>query len=253
MVEGFVGLPGSGKTYYLACLGLKAIKKGRKVYANFKLDGATYFKDLMDMIDVTEGVILVDEINLVCPSRWWDKFPPKLAYWWSQTRKSVLDVYWTSQHQDRVDKIVKEITNFIWQIRKFPFNFRVASCYLPEQIAKAKRENFGTVFFHLSSKVWVHFNTYERIEIGKNLSAFPSFPGRKNFWREPKIFKPWVVKKNDVHSARMAEADLELKRDKLKKEFPEFAKAVYGDDKGSKKDVPLPISITMEQVDTIKK
>ncbi len=192
MVEGFVGLPGSGKTYYISLLGLRAIKQGRKVYANYKLDGAIYYKDLMDILDVTDGVILVDEINLVCPSRWWDRFPPKLAYWWSQTRKSQLDVYWTSQHQDRVDKIVKEITNFIWEIHKLPFGFRSMGCYLPEQISKVKRESFGFKIFHISKKVFSHFNTYERIEIAQNLSAFPSSPyyaRKKNFWRKPKVFR----------------------------------------------------------------
>lgn len=208
MVEGFVGLPGSGKTYWISRLGLEAIKKGRKVYSNFKLEGATYYKDLMDILDVSEGVILVDEINLVCPSRWWDRFPPKLAYWWSQTRKNQLDVYWTAQHQDRVDKIVKEITNYIWEIHRLPFRLRSMACYLPEQIGKVKRESFGFRFFVLSPKIWSHFNTYERIDIAKNLSAFPSSPYRRNnFWRKPKIFRD-----------RMREMDKILGPDSLDKD-----------------------------------
>jgi hypothetical protein len=169
MVEGFVGLPGSGKTYYLTKLGVEAIKKGRPVFANFKLEGAKYYNDLKQVMDIKEGLILVDEINLICPSRWWDRFPVELAYWWSQTRKNQLDVYWTSQHQDRVDKIVKEISNFIWEIRRLPFNFRFAICFLPEQIGKSKRESFGTRYFRLNKKIWNNYNTFERIEIPRNL------------------------------------------------------------------------------------
>jgi hypothetical protein len=191
MVEGFVGLPGSGKTYWLSFLGLKAMKKGRKVYSNYKLEGAIPYFDLKDVQNVRNGVILVDEINLICPSRWWDKFPTYLAYWWSQTRKNELDVYWTSQHQDRVDKIVKEITNYIWEIRKFPLNFRMMNCYLPEQIGKVKRQSFGSKFFHLSKKTWKNFNTYERIEMPKRISGYgfsssSNYASKKTFWRKPK-------------------------------------------------------------------
>jgi hypothetical protein len=209
MVEGFVGLPGLGKTYYLSALGLKAMKKGRKVYANYKLDGAIYYDDLVNVFDVKEGVILVDEINLICPSRWWHKFPIHLAYWWSQTRKNQLDVYWTAQHQRRVDRIVKEITNFIWVIRKLPFGFRIIQCYLPEQVNRRKAEVFSSHFFRISKKTWSHFNTYERIDIPNRLSASPfnsSSYNKKKFWRKPKIF-----------SDRMNEMDKQLGPDSLPK------------------------------------
>lgn len=191
MVEGFVGLPGAGKTYWLTKIGLEAIKKGRPVFANFKIEGANYYNDLKDVMDIKEGVILVDEINLICPSRWWDRFPPKLAYWWSQTRKQQLDVYWTSQHQDRVDKIVKEITNWIWEIARLPFGFRIARCYLPEQIGKAKRELFGKKFFHLNKKIWNKFNTYERIEVPDRVS-------KTNYYRPHQYSKKYYPKKNFV-------------------------------------------------------
>lgn len=200
MVEGFVGLPASGKTYWLSVIGLNAIKRGRKVYANFKLDGAIPYKDLKEVQDIRLGIILVDEINLICPSRWWDRFPTYLAYWWSQTRKNELDVYWTSQHQDRVDKIVKEITNYIWELRRLPFSFRFMNCYLPEQIGKVKRQSFGFKIFHLSKTTWSHFNTFERIEMPKRISnsSFPSsnYSRGGNFGRKPKVF-----------ATRMAEAD----------------------------------------------
>lgn len=167
MVEGFVGLPGSGKTYYISKLALEEIKKGRKVYANYKLEGATYYEDLKEVCEVEKGIILVDEINLTCPSRWWDRFPPHLAYFWSQTRKQELDVYWTAQHQDRVDKIVREISNWIWKINYLPFRFRIMTKYLPEQINKVKKEKFGVKIFHIKKEVFKHYNTYERIRPAK--------------------------------------------------------------------------------------
>ena len=202
MVEGFVGLPGSGKTYWLSRLGLRAMKQKRKVYANYKLEGAVYYKDLKEVLDVREGVILVDEINLICPARWWDRFPTYLAYWWSQTRKSQLDVYWTAQHQDRVDKIIREITNWIWEVHFLPFRFRFMNCFLPEQISKVRRRSFGFHLFFLHSGIWKHFNTFERVDIPARISKQSFYPMRKtyasnkNFWRKPKVF-----------AKRMSEAD----------------------------------------------
>jgi hypothetical protein len=167
MVEGFTGMPGSGKTYWVVKLALDRLKRGDTVYANFKIDhpNVKRFHKLQELFEVRKGVIIVDEINLVCPSRWWNKFPPELAYFWSQTRKFGLDIYWTAQHYDRVDKIVKEITNFIWWIRPFPFKIRRAKRYIPEQISKEKRQCFKTKYFKINKTIYDKFDTYEAIDI----------------------------------------------------------------------------------------
>lgn len=177
MVEGFTGLPGSGKTYYLAKLGLEAIKQGRVVYANFKLTGAFYFQNLNDVFAVRKGVILVDEINLSCASRFWNKFPPELAYFWSQTRKMELDIYWSAQHIDRVDKIVREISNFVWAIKKFPFGIFLAKQYLPEHITKEKKYCYTNKFFKLKEEIYSKYNTYELIQLPDHLTK--NFKGIK--------------------------------------------------------------------------
>jgi len=93
MVIGFVGLPGSGKTYYVTKLALDDIKKGIKVYSNFYIVGATMYDDLETVLTSiekeitleqgsfvasgkpfydfkpTKTTVIIDEINLVCPAR----------------------------------------------------------------------------------------------------------------------------------------------------------------------------------------
>lgn len=165
MVEGFTGLPGAGKTYFLTKLGVEAMKKNRPVFANYKIEGAERFFKLEEVFNVRKGVILVDEINLVCPSRFWNKFPPELAYFWSQTRKMELDIYWSSQHIDRVDKIIREISNWVWWLRKFPYGFYRARCYLPEQISKEKKEVFDSKIFRIDKKIASCYDTYEILEL----------------------------------------------------------------------------------------
>lgn len=169
-VLGYYGLPGSGKTYYLAKIGLDAIAKGRTVFANFKLTGAKYFCDIFDVINIRKGVILIDEINLSFPSRIWDKLPPQFLYFWSQTRKMQLDIYFTSQHPDRVDKVVKEISNWAYWCVKLPFRMHLITCYLPEHITKEKRKMMGLpeVIFR-TKKIMNAYNTMELIELPEHL------------------------------------------------------------------------------------
>lgn len=168
-VEAFYGLPGSGKTYLLAKIGTEQIAKGRKVFSNFKLKGSTYFNDIFEIINIRKGVILIDEINLSFPSRIWDKLPPQFLYFWSQTRKMELDIYFTSQHPDRVDKVPKEISNWAWWVSKMPFGFHFARKYLPEHINKAKRKNYQFMFFRRKKNIMDSYNTMELIELPEHL------------------------------------------------------------------------------------
>jgi len=148
MVEGIVGLPGSGKTYLLAKIGIEDIKKGKEVYANFHLEGARYFSRLPQVIDIikyklvnkqpVKMTILIDEINLSFPSRMWQKIPGWVLYFWSQTRKFGLDIYYTSQSLARVDKVIREISNFVWVVKPLPFGIFMASKILPEEYDKTK-------------------------------------------------------------------------------------------------------------------
>lgn len=169
MVYGIYGLPGSGKTYWLASIGLDAIRQKRKVFANFKLSGAEYFSDIFDVINIREGVILIDEANLSFPSREWSRLPPQFLYFWSQTRKMKLDIYMTSQHPDRLDKVPKEIMNWAYWVVKLPFGFHLARQYLPEHITKEKRKNYGFKIFRRREEVMSAYNTWELIELPQHL------------------------------------------------------------------------------------
>lgn len=177
MVVGLYGLPGSGKTYYLAKLGLEALAQGRQVFANFRIremvhsQNFHYFNDIFDVINIRNGVILIDEINLSFPSRIWDKLPPQFLYFWSQTRKMQLDIYFTSQHPDRVDKVIKEISNWAWWLSRLPFGFHLGRMYLPEHINKEKRKNYSFKIFKRRPAIQEAYNTMELIDLPEHLLA----------------------------------------------------------------------------------
>ena len=119
MIYGIVGLPGSGKTYKATKDALKYIRQGIPVYSNYKILGARKYESLLDILEVRRGFIVVDEINLLAPARYFDSFPPELAYFWSQSRKFGLTICFTSQAIERVDKIIREITNYVYQMKSF--------------------------------------------------------------------------------------------------------------------------------------
>mgnify|MGYP003821981595 FL=1 len=193
MVIGFVGLPGSGKTYYVTKLALDDIKKGIKVYSNFYIVGATMYDDLETVLTSiekeitleqgsfvasgkpfydfkpTKTTVIIDEINLVCPARFWDTFNPKLAYFWSQSRKLGLNLYWTAQHQDRVDKIVREITNYIWKVKTFYFGYHLASLYDIIKIDSQKAISLERKLFRIHKDVYQNYDTFFRIALPKRI------------------------------------------------------------------------------------
>jgi len=141
------------------------------------IPGQHYHGDIFDIINIRKGVILIDEINLSFPSRIWDKLPPQFLYFWSQTRKMGLDIYFTSQHPDRVDKVPKEISNWSWWVVSLPFGFHIARKYLPEHITKEKRKNYEFKIFHRNKNIMQSYNTLELIELPQHLLA--RFKGRQ--------------------------------------------------------------------------
>jgi hypothetical protein len=178
MVEGFIGLPGAGKTYLLAKKGLEDIVKGKEVYANFSLQGAKRFTTLKQVVSIIQEkvknkqnvniTILIDEINLSLPSRMWAKVPAWVLYFFSQSRKFGLDIYYTSQSLARVDKVVREITNFVWIVKPFLFGFHRAKKILPEDTDRVNKDVYETIYFRISPEVYTKYNTYEILEISED-------------------------------------------------------------------------------------
>jgi len=123
-VHGLLGPHGSGKTYTLV---REAYRRRRRwpdypVYANFHVDlpgdGPVHLlkKWPDDLMQARQGLVLIDEINLVMPSRLWDKVPGEILYVLAQARKFKLDLWWTAQYLSRVDKAAREVTSEVWKM-----------------------------------------------------------------------------------------------------------------------------------------
>lgn len=131
MIECVEGLPGAGKSYYMAYRATQALKRGKQVFANFQMEGVRTFKMGREGfflwekdLSLVEGgkfvpsvmwfppkaLVLIDEAQVFFNSRNWAQFGEEFIEFFSQTRKDSLTVLWASQSLSSVDKIIRQRT-----------------------------------------------------------------------------------------------------------------------------------------------
>lgn len=182
MVTGIFGLPGSGKTTYLASLAKKALRKGTKVYTTFYCkDCFTLDFSKLGKRDYSDCLILIDEISTLCDSRDWQKFTPELKYFFALHRHYGVDIVYCSQSYTDCDKKIRNITNDLKYITKFPFGF----CRVRNIIKRFDIDNGGiTERYDVSGlgtfvrlrKYWGMFDSFERKHFPDNTEVLWNSP-----------------------------------------------------------------------------
>lgn len=197
MIYGYVGLMGQGKTYGATREALKALKKGAKVLANYHIEGCEYAHTWDDVLEATiafgeetkaaveEGkprprlMVVIDEANLWCPSRFWQKLDPRLLYFWAQSRKLGLDIVYTAQHEARVDTALREITYMLWHCKRVG-PFFVYRAYLPEEIRKQKRYRMGFRCVYKRRYVMAAYDTFQLVDLGQQILKGEEGPSHRD-------------------------------------------------------------------------
>lgn len=181
MVEGVVGLMGSGKTLLATRVALDAVKNGVGVVANYRIEGCQYAQSWDEVMAAVYGftsqrgdqrerlLVVIDELNLWAASRNWQKLDPRLLSMWAQGRKLGFDMVWTSQHESRVDTVVREITSHVWKARRYgperyPLLFQYAA-YLPADLRLTKRRCLKRRWVLPRKGLLNAFNTWEIIDV----------------------------------------------------------------------------------------
>ena len=99
LIEGYIGRPGSGKTYTVTerVLKEKALHPKRPIFCNYRVRGTVYFQP-DDWIHLPPGLIVLDEAHLLFGARASMRLPGKWIEVLSQTRHRGWDIIWASQH-----------------------------------------------------------------------------------------------------------------------------------------------------------
>jgi hypothetical protein len=128
MIIGIEGFLGDGKTIFMVRCALRDFKKGRKIYANFKLKGIEYqFLNISDFLNTENSEkyknasLFIDEITLFMDCRRSSrKENISLSTLLRQSRKRDLDIYYTCQNLDETDlRLIRYTSIFIIAQRCF--------------------------------------------------------------------------------------------------------------------------------------
>jgi hypothetical protein len=167
-VTAFVGMPGSGKTYSLAQIGLKAMSQGKRVVCNagFDLRGAEVLSTFDDFAALEGPVTVVwDELPLYFNARKWSEFPDSMLYKFTQIRKDGIQLYYSAIHEQMIDVNIRRITFWFWHCRAYPFGVLARSMWPPEQFRKAKQKPMRRKLSVLDTRVTDAYDTYRKVEI----------------------------------------------------------------------------------------
>lgn len=171
------GKPGEGKTYILTKKALEFLDEGREVWTNYfikaKSQNLHFYTKLDELINIENGVILMDEGHIYFNSRNWENLDERFQYKLQQHRKDGLDIWATAQNIKRLDVVVRELVSnyyeckkvFALEIRNHLFGlfikreFAVEDSERPDHV----REQWSREFIWLDKKVCNSFDTLQKI------------------------------------------------------------------------------------------
>lgn len=132
MITCFFGLPGCGKSTLLAKIAvreLKRIRKGKSPYryvlSNYYIKGCHQLKfDMLGHVDMSNCLILIDEISLDADSRDYKQFGHDLKQFFILHRHYRCDIIYATQQYDGVDRKIRELTHNLYYMKKLgPISF----------------------------------------------------------------------------------------------------------------------------------
>jgi hypothetical protein len=175
-IEGYIGRPGSGKSYTLTARVLQEAERGRTCFVNWGLKHPNvYVFGPDDLLNLPPGLIAVDEAHLWFPARQALKLPPSWLALMSQTRKRGWDLLWAVQHEARVDRVIRDVSSWMhlcsswWAYNGHPLLFK-AECYEPEFFRNKKRM-MGSRWRIFSQSVADAYDTYETLAVAQHAQA----------------------------------------------------------------------------------
>lgn len=168
MIEGLIGRPGSGKSYELTRRVLREADRDRMCFTNWAVAHPNVFLFAPDqLMDLPPGFVAIDEAHLWFPARGSLQLPMSWLAGMSQTRKAGWDLMWAAQHESRVDRVVRDVTSWMWLHQAWgksnghPRLFTSTS-WEPEYFRRPKKRMSRQLHF-FSQRVADAYNTHETL------------------------------------------------------------------------------------------
>lgn len=119
----YFGLPGCGKTTFMAYFAHNAVRKGKypNVYTNvhMTIPGVTYIdNDCIGKHQLQNALILIDEATLFADSRAYKEFGKDKLQYFLMHRHYNVDIILFTQQWDGVDRKIRVITDRVYYIYK---------------------------------------------------------------------------------------------------------------------------------------
>lgn len=133
LISGVFGLPGSGKSMFLAAAADSAIHHKKfvvggnilhygdydSILTNFPFDGCGQFNfDFLGKYAYERTLFLIDEMMMYADSRNFKSFSDDLKFFFSQHRKMHCEIIWSSQSYDDTDKKIRGLTDKYFYCRR---------------------------------------------------------------------------------------------------------------------------------------
>lgn len=190
MIEGYIGVPGAGKTLSMTVRAYKSRKLYDEIVSNYSLNFGegvrvrrfSTAEQLLQVCDSALGtstrpgdgirrLLLIDEVHLIFDARMWSKVPAEFLRVLAQPRKAALDMLYTAQHESQVEKRLRVVTNYLHLCRSWgkDFNFRSdtpfvfwSKCQESFEFRSPRARDYGTRFYRFKKK-WGHL--YDTLEV----------------------------------------------------------------------------------------
>lgn len=174
MLKIVLGVPGSGKTTYLAKCAKEAMKKGITVYSNVYIEGA-YIIDSHDDVGkylIENALLLIDEGGSEYDNRAWKSMKRRIIRWYKMHRHYSCDVIISSQDYD-IDVKLRSLASEIVVVSKsfIPYFVKLKSIKssigliindegYATDITKTFKYKFLGVRYFFAPIYWKYFNSY---------------------------------------------------------------------------------------------
>jgi hypothetical protein len=168
VIRGLIGRPGAGKTYDLTRRVLNHADRGGLVCANYYVDhpNVVIFEP-EHLLDLPPSLVVIDEAHLWFPARMSLKLPMSWMAKMSQTRKSGWNLIWSAQHETRVDRLIRDVSDWLtlssaWGWTNGHPRLFTTSTYEPERFRKKGQVAARSMSFY-SSRIANSYDTLQRI------------------------------------------------------------------------------------------